>query len=159
MLASLIRYAALLFLGGLGIFCAIIAVTPKPPVSLPVPKLAIQQMGKTLEGSLRHYEGHPVVLLVNTNWGFQGAIIERLLATPEVAAACFPYNAVVVVADMTARNEDLEQLLQIHEQPGLPCMLVYPADRSKPPIEVHGIAGDGAALARNIQSALELSQS
>jgi thiol:disulfide interchange protein len=159
MLASLIRYTPLLLLGGLGIYCAIKAASPGPQAPTPPPKLVIQQMGNTLEGCLRHYEGHPVVLLVNAHWGLQGAVIEHFLGTPEVAAACFPYNAVVVIADMTARDEDLDQLLQIHKQPGLPYMMVYPADRSKPPVEVQGIFGDATALAKNIQSALELSES
>lgn len=154
MQAFIIRHFPVLLLAGLGIYCGVLSMGEKE--QRPAPKLAVQQMGESLESCLSHYKGHPVVLLVTARWSPGLGLIEQKLNAPEVAAACLPFNAVVVVADMTSRRQELQELTARQHQAGVPYMLVYAADRSRPPVEVAGIFGDEAALARAIQSALAL---
>lgn len=121
------------------------------PVAAPVP--VVQEFEATLEECLSRYQGHPVVLLVNSMWSPAQVLVNKQLTSPEVAEACLRYNAVVVLADLTQRHEDLAKLLKQHGMSGVPYLAVYSADRSRPPF-VGQTVFSAAGMAKVIDTGL-----
>jgi thiol:disulfide interchange protein len=93
----------------------------------------VQELGPSLEDCLARNSGKRVLILFTMNWGLHGEFIAELMRKPSARGALHRNNAVGVIADLTRRDEERDELQKRHGQAGFPFLALYEPDRTVSP--------------------------
>lgn len=97
-------------------------------------------------------EGHPVFVDFTAEWCVTCKVNERVAIRNEAVQKAFDEKGIVfVVADWTNEDPAIAKILADHGRAGVPLYLLYPADSSKPAIQLK----DGFILPGDILEAID----
>jgi thiol:disulfide interchange protein DsbD len=92
-------------------------------------------------------EGHPVLVDFTADWCWTCKVNKRVaLDVAEVQAKLKEINAVTLVGDNTDEDPAIVAELKKFERAGVPLVLVYPRDASRPPVVLPALLTSGIVL-------------